>query len=75
MEAPILRHFDPLLQIMVKTDTSKFAIGGILSQLFNNNSDPRWHSIAFYSKKLSLVKQRYEMHNGELMAIVFAFKH
>jgi hypothetical protein len=54
---------------------SKFAIGGILLQLFNDNGDPRWHSIAFYSKKLSLVEQRYETHNGELIAIVFAFKY
>jgi hypothetical protein len=75
IEVPILRHFDPLLQIIVETDTSKFAISGILLQLFNDNSDPRWHSIAFYSKKLSLVEQRYKIYNRELIAIVFAFKY
>ena len=72
--APILRHFDPSKRIIVETDASAFAIGGILSQLFGEGSEARWHPIAFYSKKLSPVEQRYEVHDGELMAIVFAFK-
>ena len=72
--APLLRHFDPSLKIRIETDASKFAIGGILSQLFGTGSDARWHPVAFYSRKLSAVEQRYEVHDGELMAIVFAFK-
>jgi len=30
-KALILRHFDPVLQIIIKTDVSNFAISGILS--------------------------------------------
>lgn len=48
-QAPILRHFDSLLRIIVETDASKFAIGGILSQLFGHGPDARWHPIAFFS--------------------------
>ena len=32
-EAPILRHFDPKCHIRIETDTSGYAIGGVLSQL------------------------------------------
>ena len=74
LRAPMLRHFDPALRIRVETDASQFAIGGILSQLFGTGSEARWHPIAFYSKKLAPVEQRYEVHDRELMAIVFAFK-
>jgi len=73
--APLLRHFDPKLLIRVETNASKFAIRGILSQLFGVDSDRRWHPVAFYSRKLSPVEQRYEVHDGELMAVVFAFRH
>ncbi len=73
-QAPILRHFDPTLRIMVETDASKFAVGGILSQLYGDRTEARWHPIAFFSKKLSPAEQRYEVHDGELMAIVYTFR-
>ena len=74
LRAPLLRHFDPSLRIMVETDGSEGALGGILSQLFGGGSEARWHPIAFYSKKLSPVESRYEVHDIELMAIVYAFR-
>jgi len=40
-KAPILRHFDPVLQIMVKTDVSDFVMSGILSQLFGTGAEAR----------------------------------
>jgi hypothetical protein len=72
--APILRHFDPVLRIMVETDASGFALAGIISQLFGEGADARWHPIAFYSKKMSEVECRYETHDSELLAIVLAFR-
>lgn len=75
LQAPLLRHFDPLLRIMIETDASQFAIGGILSQLFGEGTEARWHPIAFYSKKLSPTESRYEVHDTELMAIVYAFRN
>jgi len=62
------------LKILVETDGSSFAIGAVLSQLFDEEAVARWHQIAFYSKKLSLVETRYKVHDIELMVIVFAFK-
>jgi len=39
-EAPILQHFDPAKPIMLQTDTSGFAIAGILtSTMFSGFSD------------------------------------
>jgi len=43
-EAPMLRHFDPSKKIRIETDASIFAVGAILSQLFE---DGIWHPIAF----------------------------
>ena len=37
-EAPILQHFDPKCHIRIKTDTSSYVIGGVLSQLASGTS-------------------------------------
>ena len=34
----------------------------------------QWHSVAFFSRKMIPTETRYETHNGELLAIVEAFK-
>ena len=34
----------------------------------------QWHPVAFFSRKMIPAKTRYETHNGELLAIVKAFK-
>ena len=72
--APILRHFNPALRVIVETDASGFAITGILSQLFGTDTDARWHLVVFYSKKLSNVELRYNTHDIELITIFIAFR-
>ncbi len=73
VEAPILNHFDPERHIRIETDASGYAIGEILSQLTSDDSG-RWHPMAFFSRKMIPAETRYETHNGELLAIVEAFK-
>ncbi len=73
VEALILNHFDPERHIQIETDASDYAIGGILSQLTSDNLG-RWHPVAFFSRKMIPAKTRYETHDGELLAIVEAFK-
>ena len=82
-EAPILRHFDPECHIRIETDASGYAIGGVLSQLTSGTNPDRvvtkadlgqWHPVAFFSRKMIPAETRYETHNGELLAIVEAFK-
>lgn len=72
-EAPLLWHFDPRLKIRVETDASGYAISGIISQL--QEDDGQWHPIAFWSRKMIDTEHRYEAHDGELLAIIKAFKH
>ena len=73
IKAPILHHFDPKHHIRVETDALGYAIGGVLSQLALGNSG-RWHSVAFFSRKMIPTETRYKTNNGELLAIVEAFK-
>lgn len=68
--APILRHYDPKLPIMMETDASDFAIGAALSQQHGKH----WHPVAFHSRKMSPAEMNYEVHDKELLAIVSAFK-
>ena len=82
-KAPILRHFDPESHIWIETDVSGYAIGGVLSQLASGTSPDevvtkanlgQWHPVAFFSRKMISAETQYETHNGELLAIVKAFK-
>ena len=70
--APILVHFDPALKIKIETDASNFALTDIISQLLVNEE---WHSVAFWSRKMTPSESRYETHNQKLLVIVMMFKH
>ena len=73
--APLLTHFDPSLPLLIETDASGFAIGAVLSQQrHTTGSDAHWHPIAYYSRKMIPAETRYETHDGEMLAIVVAFK-
>jgi hypothetical protein len=71
MEAPILATFDPIKKIILKTDSSDFAIRACLNQLDENS---KFKLIAYYSRKLSPIELNYNIHNKELLAIIVAFK-
>ena len=73
LKALILHHFDPRHYIQIEMDVSGYAISGVFSQLTSDNLG-RWHPVAFFSCKMILAETRYETHNGELLAIVEAFK-
>jgi hypothetical protein len=68
--APILRHFDPKLPIVVETDASDFAIGAVLSQVY----ETQLHPVAFHSRKMDKAELNYEVHDKEMLAIVSCFK-
>ena len=73
VKAPILYYFDLECHIRIETDASGYTIGGVLSQLTWDNLG-RWHLMPFFSQKMIPPETRYEIHNGELLAIVKAFK-
>jgi len=70
--ALILAHFDPQRPVIVKKDTSDFALGAILSQRDPENC---LHTVAFHWRKFSRAEINYEIHDKELLAIVDSFKH
>ncbi|MBW0576630.1 hypothetical protein O181_116345, partial [Austropuccinia psidii MF-1] len=68
--AQILSHFDPFLPTIVETDASDYTLGAVLSQI----SDTGKHSISFDSCKLLPAELNYEIHDKELIGIVWALK-
>ncbi|MBW0577514.1 hypothetical protein O181_117229 [Austropuccinia psidii MF-1] len=68
--SPILSHFNPSLPNIVETDTSDYALGALLSQVNDSGN----HPIAFYSYKLLPAELNYEVHDKELLGIVWALK-
>jgi len=56
----------------IEADSSDFAIRTVLFQL--STKDGKWHPIAFYSKSLSSVKRNYEIHDKEMLAIIYVLE-
>ena len=73
VKALILHHFDLERHIRIEIDVSGYAIGRVLSQLTSDNLG-RWHLVAYFSRKMIPAETRYKTHDGELLAIVEAFK-
>lgn len=63
-------HYDPELPLVLETDTSDYAIAGVLSHEVDGILVP----VAFFSRKLSPAELNYEIHDKEMLAIVACFK-
>ena len=68
----ILVHFDSVLKIKIEIDVLNFALTDIISQLLMNEE---WHSVIFWSRKMTSSENRYKTHNQKLLVIVIIFKH
>ncbi|MBW0565761.1 hypothetical protein O181_105476 [Austropuccinia psidii MF-1] len=68
---PILSHFNPSLPAILETDASDYALGAVLSQVNGSGK----HPIVFDSRKLLPDELNYEIHEKELLGIVWALKH
>ena len=69
--APILQHFDLNWMSIIKTNSSNYVTGGILSQY---NKDGVLYPIVYFLKWLNPAKYNYEIYNKELLAIIRYFK-
>lgn len=67
--AEVVHHFDQSKPVIVKTDASDYAIGGIISQDYKDGQ----HPVGFYSRKLRTKELNYDTHNKELLAIMECF--
>ena len=54
MSALMLIHFNPELCLKIETDTSEYALAGILSQLVLERI---WHSVTFWLRKMIPAEQ------------------
>ena len=69
---PILTHWVPDTLLVVETDTSDYAIAGILSISCSNGE---LHLVTFYSCMLTSSELNYNTHDKELLAIFEVFQH
>ena len=53
---------------------SQLASGTRLDRVVTKANLSQWYPVAFFSKKMILAETRYETHDGELLAIIEAFK-
>jgi len=58
-------------QLVMKTDTSDYALAAILSIMTKDNEI---HPVAFHSQTFSTPELNYNVHNKELLAIFKTFK-
>jgi len=68
---PILRHFDQERPALIETDALDFAIGAVLSPMFE---DGKIHPCAYLSRKLSPGEFNYNVFDKEMLAIVYTFQ-
>ncbi|MBW0504859.1 hypothetical protein O181_044574 [Austropuccinia psidii MF-1] len=68
--APILSHFTPSLLSILETDYSDYALSALLSQV----DDSGKHPIGFDSCKLIPAELSYEVHDKEILGILWALK-
>ena len=70
-EEPVLMMPDQTKPFQIETDASKYATGGVLTQLDSNGDR---HPISFISKTLSPAERNYEIYDRELLAIIRALE-
>ena len=64
-------HYDFFKKTRVKTNVFNFAIANILNQ---QNKNENWRSMTFWSRKMILAKQNYEIYDQKFLTIIIAFK-
>jgi hypothetical protein len=67
--APVLWYYDPTLLIIVETDATDFVIGVVLSQ-----KEDKVQLVAFNSRKMTATELNYDIHDKEMLVIIFSFK-
>lgn len=69
--APLLHHMDYSKPIIVRTDASKFGVGGMLVQLVEGQERP----VSFCSKTLTATQQNWSTIEQEAYAIFYCLLH
>ncbi len=70
-EAPVLAYPDFSKEFILQTDASGYALGAVLSQIFEEKERP----IAYASRTLRQGEKNFSTIEKECLAIIFAIKH
>jgi len=70
ISAPVLKLFNPDLEIVIITDASDLAVGAVLEQVYEDGR----HPIEYLSKKLTSGQCKYPVHTKELFAIILSIR-
>ncbi len=62
---------DPDKPYCIEVNASNYTTGGILAQ---PGADEQWHPVAYLSQSLLEPKRNYDIHNKELLAIIWALE-
>ena len=68
---PVLVTPDLDKEMRVEADASDFATGGVLSM---KCEDERWRQVAYISKSLNKAEKNYEIHNKEMLVIIWCLE-
>ncbi|KAG5721191.1 hypothetical protein E4T56_gene20055 [Termitomyces sp. T112] len=69
---PVLLFLNDNSPFCIEANSSDFTTGLVLLQQYPE--DKKWHPVAFYSKSLNVVEQNYEIHDKEMLAIIWLFE-
>ncbi len=72
MIAFILKHFNLIKEVILKTDFLNYVNDEVLSQY---NDEDILHSMIFYSKNMILAKCNYKIYDKKLLIIICCLKH
>ena len=70
LHAPVLQLADLERTFLVTTDASDFAIGAVLSQVWDEGE----HPVAYESRELNAAEGNYATHEKELLAMIHALR-
>ncbi|CAI6367254.1 unnamed protein product [Macrosiphum euphorbiae] len=68
---PVLDHYNPNIPIKLSVDASSFAIGAVLSQIYDNKAE---RPVAYASRVLSDTERRYPQIEKEGLAIIYGIQ-
>ena len=71
MTEPVLVTPDLDKEMRVEADVLDFAIGGVLSI---KCEDKRWRPVAYISKSLNKAERNYEIHDKEMLVIIWCLE-
>ena len=72
MIAVILKHFNSIREVILKTNFLNYVNDEVLSQYDDENI---LHSMIFYSKNMIFTECNYEIYDKELLIIIHCLKH